>query len=234
MPTMAIVADSDNEYWIGTTGGLWRLDTDGVQRFGGGDALPGDLPSARVMDILRDREGGLWIALLDGGIARLPARWRNFSIWRHRPGDERSLQHTVSDAVSVDDRGGIWVSSSRDGIDHIDAASGQVERLGARLAVQGSPLRSLLRIGNHLWVGHYRGIRRYSLDDGKFVELPVADDAPNALPRGYVNRLLRAPDGMLWASLRGGGVARIDPLDIGHPRLFDRSWARSAVRTSLT
>ena len=211
MPTMAMLAGSAGDFWIGTTAGLWRLDADGEQRFGGGDALPGDLPSTRVMDILRDREGGLWIALLDGGIARLPARWRNFSVWRHRPGQEDSLQHAVSDAASVDSEGAIWVSSARDGIDRIDPVRGTVERFGARLDVQGSPLRSLLHIGHHLWVGHYRGIRRYALDDHGHVELPVAEDSPTALPRGYVNRLLQAPDGGLWASLRGGGVAHIDP-----------------------
>ena len=209
--TMAVLAESEKEYWIGTTGGLWRIDGEGEQRFGVGDALPGELPSARVMDILRDREGGLWIALLDGGIARLPARWRNFSTWRHRPGDVHSLQHSVPEAVSVDSGGGIWVSSGRDGIDHIDATSGRVERLGERFAVQGSVLRSLLRVGDQLWVGHYRGLRRYAIADGSHIELPVADGTSDGLPQGFVNRLLRAPDGMIWASLRGGGVARIDP-----------------------
>ncbi|SFN11484.1 hybrid sensor histidine kinase/response regulator [Dokdonella immobilis] len=212
--TMAVLSESANEFWIGTTGGLWRIDGEGEQRFGGGDSLPGELPSTRVMDILRDREGGLWIALLDGGIARLPARWRNFSTWRHRPGDEHSLQHSAPEAVSVDSEGGVWVSSGRDGVDHIDAASGRVERLGGRFSVQGSVLRSLLRVGDQLWLGHYRGIRRYALKDGSHIELPLAEGTRDGLPQGYVNRLLRTPDGMLWASLRGGGVARIDPSNL--------------------
>ena len=211
MATMAVLTEAGGSYWIGTTAGLWRQDADAQLRFGGGDALPGDLPSARVMDILRDHEGGLWFALLDGGIARLPARWRNFSVWRHRPGEVDSLQHTHSEAVSIDAEGGVWISSGRDGIDRLDGKTGRIERYGARLRVQGSPLRSVLRIGNDLWVGHFRGIRRYSLADSSHVELATADASPNALPRGGVNRLVHAADGPLWASLRGGGVARIDP-----------------------
>ena len=163
------------------------------------------------MDVLRDREGGLWVAMFDAGIARLPARWKNFAVWRHRPGQANSLLHTQTEGVSVAVDGGIWVSSGRDGLDHIDGKSGDVERYGARLKATGSQLRAMLQIGDQLWVGHQRGIRRYSLDDGSMLELPVAADSAQALPRGYVNRMTRAPDASLWASVRGGGVVRIDP-----------------------
>lgn len=211
MATVAVVSEADGGRWIGTTAGLVRLENGVQTRYGGGEALPGDLGSSRVMDILRDREGGLWIALFEGGVARLPARWRNFSVWRHRPGQDKSLRHTISEAVSVDADGGIWVGGGRDGVDHIDGISGEVIRHGARLDVQGSTLRSILQVGDFLWVGHQRGIRRYALDGSGMVELPVDTDSSTALPGGYVNQILIDADSMLWASLRGGGVARIDP-----------------------
>ena len=211
MATMAMLDDRAGGYWFGTTAGLWHLRGEQTQRFGGDDALPGELASSRVMDVMRDHEGGLWIALFDAGVARLPARWRNFSVWRHRPGETNSLQHTQAEGISVDDGGGVWVSSGRDGIDHIDAGSGDVVHHGQRLKASGSQLRSLLQIGDVLWVGHQRGIRRYDLKAGSAIELPVGNARADALPRGFANRLLRAADGQLWASLRGGGVARIDP-----------------------
>ena len=210
MPTMAMVAEAADRYWFGTTGGLLHLIGAEQRRYGGSDALPGELPSSRVMDVLRDREGGLWVAMFDAGVARLPARWQNFAVWRHRAGQSQSLLHTHSEGVSVADDGGIWVSSGRDGLDRIDGVSGEVVQHGARLAAKGSQLRSLLQVGDHLWVGHQRGIRRYALGDGTMIELAVADDSSEALPRGYVNRLVRGPDGALWASVRGGGVARIE------------------------
>ncbi len=211
MPTTVTISESNADFWIGTTAGLLRMQGDVSHRYGGGDALPGELPSTRVMDVLRDREGGLWVAMFDAGVARLPARWRSFSIWRHRAGDEHSLLHTHTEGVSIDERGGIWVSSGRDGLDHIDAVSGKVDHHGARLGAKGSQLRALLQVGNELWVGHQRGIRIYALADAKLTELAVAADSAEVLPRGYANHLLRAPDGFIWASLRGGGVARIDP-----------------------
>ena len=215
MATMAMLDDRAGGYWFGTTAGLWHLRGEQKQRFGGDDALPGELASSRVMDVMRDHEGGLWIALFDAGVARLPARWRNFSVWRHRPGETNSLQHTQAEGVSVDAGGGIWVSSGRDGLDHIDAFSGAVVHHGQRLKAAGSQLRSLVQIGDELWVGHQRGIRRYALKEGSVIELPLDNASAHALPRGFVNRLLRAADGQLWASLRGGGVARIDPATQG-------------------
>ena len=211
MATVAMASEADGTRWIATTAGLVRLANGTQTRYGGGDALPGDLSSARVMDVLRDREGGLWIGLLEGGIARLPARWRNFSVWRHRPGQEASLRHTVSEALSIDSEGGIWVAGGRDGVDHIDSASGDIVRHGDRLNVQGSKLRSVLQVGEFLWVGHQQGIRRYALDGSGMIELPVDAESTAALPRGYVNQMLLDANSILWASLRGGGVARIDP-----------------------
>ena len=211
MPTMAMVSTSPDRYWFGTTGGLLHVIGGELHRYGGSDTLPGELPSSRVMDVLSDREGGLWVAMFDAGIARLPARWKNFAVWRHRPGQANSLLHTHTEGVSVANDGGIWVSSGRDGLDHIDAASGEVERYGARLKASGSQLRAILQIGDQLWVGHQRGVRRYNLSDGRMLELPIAADSAQALPRGYVNRMALAPDASLWVSVRGGGVARIDP-----------------------
>jgi signal transduction histidine kinase/CheY-like chemotaxis protein/streptogramin lyase len=211
LPILAVLPESADSYWIGTNAGLLHLEGNEQQRYGGGDTLPGELPSGRIMDILRDREGGLWVATFDGGVARLPARWKNFQVWRHRPGQDDSLAHTLIEGVSVNEDGGIWVSSGRDGLDLVDGLSGKVLHQGTRLQPNQGRLRSLLQLDGYLWVGYQRGIRRYALAGDGMINLPVASDSAEALPSGYVNHLLRGPDGNLWASLRGGGIARIDP-----------------------
>jgi signal transduction histidine kinase/streptogramin lyase/ActR/RegA family two-component response regulator len=211
LPVLVVLPESADSYWIGTNAGLLHLTGKEQQRYGGGDTLPGELPSGRIMDILRDREGGLWVATFDGGVARLPARSKNFQVWRHRPGQDNSLAHTLIEGVSVNDQGGIWVSSGRDGLDLVDGGTGQVIHHGPRLQPNHGRLRSLLQLDGNLWVGYQRGIRRYTLLDGSMTDLPVSTDSADALPSGYVNRLLSGPDASLWASLRGGGIARIDP-----------------------
>ncbi len=207
---LALVRDSEGALWIGAHTGLLRVDADGDARYGSVEPLPGELPGTRVMDILRDREGGLWFALLDGGIARLSAHWRNFSVWRHAPGVQASLLHNRVQGIDIDAANGIWISSGRDGVDHIDAR-GKITRHGARLGVRNELLRAVLAQQDVLWLGHQRGLRRYHLPSAGVVELPVDNADPNALPGGYLDQLRAGADGSIWAVARGGGVAHIDP-----------------------
>lgn len=207
---MAMVREPDGRFWIATTSGLISIDGGKIQRYGREEPLPGDVPSERAMDVLRDHEGGLWFAFFDGGVARLSARAHSFSSWRHYPGRTASLLHNAVESVSVDQRGDVWATSGGNGLDRIDALTGRVERFGARLDAQRSRMRASTRIGDHLWVGHQRGLRRYSLTDDSMIDFSAASSAPSTLPAGFVLRLALAPEGILWAAVVGGGVARIN------------------------
>lgn len=207
---MAMVREPDGRLWIATTSGLISIENGKSQRYGREEPLPGDVPSERLMDILRDHEGGLWFAFFDGGVARLSARAHSFSSWRHYPGREESLLHNTNESVSVDANGDIWATSGVNGIDRIDGRSGKVERFGAKLGAQRHRMRASMRIGDYLWIAHQRGLRRYSLKDNSVTEFSAASAAPSTLPSGFVSRLLLDPSSVLWASVVGGGVVRIN------------------------
>lgn len=206
----AMVHDGEGRLWAGTSNGLLRIDHGIAQRLGGGEPLPGDLPGVRIMDILKDHEGGLWFAVTDGGVARLSAHSRNFSAWRHRPSDIGSLKHTRIAGVGVHPRGELWAVSGLDGLDRIDTSSGVVSRHGAEPGVGKSQLRSVLALDDDVWVGSRTGLRRYSLDGSGVLEIPNGA-ASTAVPVGYIDYLKAAPDRTIWLVARGGGVARLDP-----------------------
>ncbi|MBO9664691.1 hybrid sensor histidine kinase/response regulator [Dokdonella sp.] len=206
--------------WIGVSGGLMRSDARGLHRYGAVESSPGAYPGARTMDILHDGEGGTWFALYDGGVARLPPHWRNFSVFRHVPGDDGSLARPRAKTLMQDASGAIWVGSGSDGLDRIDADSGRIERWGERLRLSGSPLSAVLPQGDaHVWVGTASALRRYSLRDLGAVEVPMDLRRADALPPGIVDQLVTARDGSVWVGVRGGGVARMaaDP-----PRVLAR------------
>src|SRR5574337_46556 len=90
--TLASLRGNDGSLWIAERGGLVRVGADGSTRFeqptpGVAGSLPGHLPDG----LFRDHEGGLWVAMVDGGLAYLPPQWRAFSMFRHVPGDPDSL-----------------------------------------------------------------------------------------------------------------------------------------------
>lgn len=222
-PPLAVsaLARSDaGELWIGLLNGVARLDARGLHKYNSDEAVAGAFPGTRTMDILADREGGVWFSLLDGGIARLPPHWRNFAAYRRMPGDPASLMRSHVKSIGIDGERAAWFASGNDGLDRIDRASGAIERWGERLGIRGQRLTAVLPVdGDQVWVGFQTGLRVYSLKTLAVVEVPVDLTREDALPPGFVDILVRAPDGGVWASSHGGGVVRLgtDP-----PRVLRR------------
>jgi signal transduction histidine kinase/ligand-binding sensor domain-containing protein len=223
-PTLMVSAlardNSDDSVWLGLLSGLARFDAHGLQRYNAEESAPGAYPGTRTMDIRADSEGGVWFALFDGGVARLPPHWRNFAAFRHIPGDTASLTRSRVKALGVDGTRAVWAASGNDGLDRIDRASGQIERWGERLHIAGQRLTAVLPdADDHIWVGFQTaGLRRYSLKTLDAIDLPVDLVRADALPTGFVDNLARAADGSLWVSAHGGGVARVagDPPRVQH------------------
>ncbi|MGA8277797.1 MAG: two-component regulator propeller domain-containing protein [Rhodanobacteraceae bacterium] len=212
-PPLGVVSlahDAKGALWIGTYHGLARQDADGLHRYEPGEGTPGTLPGTRVTDILADAEGGIWFSLFDGGVARLTPHSRNFAGFRHRIGDPSSLSFPQVHALAVAPDGAIWASSGRDGLDRIDPADGHIAHWAERLHGVTHVVWSILPEGtDRLWIGHAEGLRLVALDGTGTIELPVDARRADALPPGYVDHLVRARDGSLWASAHGGGIIHI-------------------------
>jgi len=206
--------DAAGELWIATRGGLNRLASNGrLDAYLENAALPGSIPANAVFDVLRDREGGIWFALREAGIARLAPQWRNFALFRHDPENPASLSGNHVQGMDLDARGRIWTVNSAGGIDRLDPATGAVERFATRWSVPDRALWSVLDDRNgQLWVGHTRGLRIYRIDSGEFSDLAVDPKRPDALTKGALHQLLLDADGAVWALARGGGMHRIDAL----------------------
>ena len=213
---IALARDSDGHLWAATSQGLLRDDGDRWEAFAAGERDRGEVPGTRAFDAMRDREGNLWFAFADGGVARLPPHADRFGVWQGG-GRARSLTHTRLAGVAADPRGGAWVISDTDGLDHV-GSDGAVTRHGARIP-GGTALRAIAATDGHAWIGRWRGVLRYEPERSRVDELPVGKTA-DVLPEAPVVLLRVAPDGRLWAVARSGGVSRIDPRS-----LAVRTWA---------
>ena len=215
--------------WIATRQGLDHLASDGrIDVYTENAGMPGSLPGKKVFDALRDREGGLWLATTDGGLAQLPAQWRNFALFRHDPGNVHSLSENRVQGMAEDARGGVWAVNIDGGIDRIDPGTGKVERYAERWKVPEKVLWSVLPDRNgQLWIGHAHGLRVYQLQSGKFRDVPVDAARSDALAPGAVNLLVQDGTGAIWASADGGGVHRIDPLTLRVERYQTAAGLRS-------
>ena len=211
--SLSLVRDTAGELWIGTRTGIDRREADGrLHGYIENAYLPGSLHSTTIYDALRDAEGSLWFTTLDGGVAMLPPRWRDFATFRADPSDAQSLSSNHVQGLAADAQGGVWSVNTDGGIDRLDPQTGKVERYAQRFDIPDKALWSILpdRDGQ-LWVGHGRGLRVYDLQSGKFRDIPVDGKRTNALARGVVSLLAQDHAGDVWAAVNGAGVHRINP-----------------------
>lgn len=211
-----IATGASGELWVATRHGLnWLAPSGEIAKYVENPAVPGAFPGDMVFDAMRDREGNLWFATLEGGAVKLPAAWRNFSLYRNDPGNSRSLSTNRTQGLAAGADGRVWAVNLDGGIDRLDPMTGAVERLAdSRLSVPDKSLWSVLpdRHGQ-LWIGHAHGLRVYELQSGNFVDIPVDAGKPDALAPGLVYHLAEDGSGMVWVSTYGssGALHRIDP-----------------------
>ena len=197
-------------------GGLWMLEGTGGERRLRALRPDGSISSARVLShwpedppaaFLEDRQGNLWIGLLQAGIVRIApdGTVRRFS---RRDG----LGSESIRGLLLDREGNVWAATDGGGLSRFTPRrfqmSGRAEGLPSEIiyAVTPAPEAS----GGGLWVAtHGGGVQR--LRDGTFSREPGFDAFPWAL---HV-----AADGVLWvgdlmeglATRQNGHVARLIP-----------------------
>lgn len=203
-----IIADRNGGYWLGTRSGL-RYAHEGKVRDATAYAALGGVEL--VLDMLEDHEGGLWFALRNVGLIRLPPDWRNFSVLHEGRRERGGLHSDHVFGASADAVGGLWLMH-RDGVLEHVAPGGDVT------AYLDSPeVRSTMRMGSavlaradgRLWLGHARGLSLFDPASGTLQHW-YADDGPDAPPRGLVDLLRQDAQGGLWLSAYGGGLQQRD------------------------
>ncbi|HJU25435.1 MAG TPA: two-component regulator propeller domain-containing protein, partial [Rhodanobacteraceae bacterium] len=203
----ASLRGTHGEIWIARQDGIDVLAADGTTRhYASHPGVPGSLPGTVPMGLLRDHEGGIWIALLDGGVAYLPPQWRAFDAWRHRPDEDNSLALDRVRALAIAPDGTLLAGGAQGGVDRLDLRSGDVDHLANAAGLRNSSISALARDARgRLWIGHRHGLRM--LDGRRVHDIGVGD----ASLRHGVWALLVARDGDVYYAGVGTGVTRVDP-----------------------
>jgi signal transduction histidine kinase/CheY-like chemotaxis protein/sugar lactone lactonase YvrE len=191
--------------WIAERGGLEHIGADGVGHLeqptpGVTGSLPGHLPDG----LFRDHEGGLWVAIVDGGLAYLPPQWRALSMYRHVPGDPASLARNRVRALALAGDGTLWVGGPGM-LDRLDPVTGKVRHVEIPKLDHSSISALAEDASGRLWIGTHTGCFVW---DGRHLHQVDAGDP--ALRHG-VWRLFAARDGAVYFAGVGTGVFRVAP-----------------------
>jgi signal transduction histidine kinase len=199
--------------WLGTQGGLLRLDD--LRLFTSRDGLSAD----DVRAIAEDQDGGLWVGTEGGGLNRLrDGRFTCFTKTNGLPGNSIS-------AIEVDSDGVLWVATSG-GLARFH--SGKWTRYSKREGLASNSLGYLLEDGHgHLWVGSNAGLmrlkkselNRFAEDSSALISCRVYGEV-DGLPAtectaGSQPGALCARDGRLWfPTIRGLAWLNLARLDL--------------------
>ena len=202
---MSSVRDAAGRLWVGTQKGLFLQARPGgpVTAVADQPVLYGNLPGTWVWQLMVDREGGMWAALYDGGVAYLGPGWNRFSRFTHTPDDPSSLRDAIATTMARGKDGRhVWVGQRGGRVDRLDPVTGAVEH--AISGLRGDVVGMTEDASNRLWVVVQGALYRDT--DGR---LDRVDPAGAMLQRPL--EVESGPDGQMYARTFGQGLFRIDP-----------------------
>jgi len=206
-----MVQDSRERIWIGTAGGLVRMDDDGLRVFTPEDGLPGNF----IIALHEDSEGRVWVGTGFGLAGSLGERFEAISLLHL---DEAMYVYGIH---TDPQRDSLWLATDR-GLIRFDPASGDMTIVGR---VAGLPIDKLFQAVQDqrggMWLTSNRGILRIDRENAH----AFADGRADAVDY----ELYAEGDGMVSAQANGGagpaaawhagriwiataaGVAAVDP-----------------------
>ena len=153
--TVRVITDfSENELLIGSDNGLYVFNKLNQQFLRVDDPMdPRSLSDQSVFALLKDAEGGLWIATYMGGVNYLASQTKGFEY--HPPIFNSNLNtgKVINQFCETKDMN-IWIAS-QDGLKLLNTKTQELESLVLPGKIKKLDIRSLLLDGDNLWIGTY-------------------------------------------------------------------------------
>ena len=220
----SLLLDRDDALWVGSAAGLQRRakNSKGFERI---DArwLTGHSPSDRqaleivlqqkIMTLFQARDGKLWFATREYGVAWLDPRTRQLQRLDPAVVSPRDWVKTIAQP----DPGQIWLGSYGDGVYIVSSADGSlIEHLKHDPALPNSLALDLIGAllpdeSGLLWVGTWGGgLQRYNPGSRAIRTLRHSPTRPRGLSHANVRSMLETPDGKLLVGTKGNGIDILD------------------------
>jgi len=214
----------DNRVWIATLGGgLFQVDAD-TGRTVDIDALlgrPNAIGDGRVMSLLQDHTGTLWIGTMASGLRKLDPSGHLRSI-PVKAGDPHSLSAPGIMTIYEARDGRIWAGTFGGGVNVIDPVTGLIQQLphgSGRGTISSANVSSITQDrSGHFWIGTDGGGLDLARADGTVVSVYQHDPGnPASLPANTVYSLAVDAQDRMWVATDGGGLALV----VGSPEAPD-------------
>lgn len=212
---LAMCKDNFGQLWLATTKGLaiYHPETGKTESYRPVPLMQHSLPDERLISLMQDRHGLMWIGTWNEGFTHTPVKESGFSLVETAPGNpmNRSLEQVQKICWNPD---GHIHASTWQGMAEVNTSNSRLRKIPGDSALAGSiPTSRLWGIysdsKDRLWVGtHYQGLYCRTKADGPFVKM-------DTLP-GYNSRLRFSSEisedrkSRIWVGSFGEGLAEWD------------------------
>lgn len=212
----ALAEGADGRIWIGTREGLNYYDRSSgaikrqPQRLGDEGTVLDD----RILALLIDRSGALWVGAWNGLSRRLPGAERFERIYGDLPG--RSLRGVQILSLRLLDDGRIGVGTAQIGSFLLNADGSNLRAIPADadspFGIASYSLVMLQPNADELWMGGFGGIMVVDAQSGRLLRRLEPDPSiASGLSHSQVRTMLLDQAGQVWIGGYGGGLQRHDP-----------------------
>lgn len=180
-----------------------------VRRF----TVDNGLSQSDVADIVRDRQGFLWIATQDG-LNRFDGY--SFVVHRHSAQDPESISDNAIWALAAAKDGSLWIGTFAGGLNRYDPITGHFKRFLHDASREGSiswnNVTSVVEdLHGSIWAGTWGGgLNRLDRATGTFTRFQHDPADTTTLPGNRIYSLAATPSGRIWVGA-WDGLSLFDP-----------------------
>jgi PAS domain S-box-containing protein len=217
---LSLFEDHDGDLWVGTypagVNYAKRVTASAIRTHPALPGIPYALSHGGVRAFEEEAGGDLWVGTDGGGLNRLDRETDRWLVYRHDPGDARSLSGDSVTSLCRDSQGRLWVGTYGGGLSLRDPRTGRFRRYlpepGRPQSLSSDRVWRVVEDGaRRLWVAtRGGGVERYDPSIDGFIHYRHDPANRRSLAHDNVLALLATRSGELWAGTYSG-VARWDP-----------------------
>lgn len=214
-----VYCDSRNRLWIGTWSGL-ALATKGedgqftFRQFRHNDQDTASLGGNRIMRVLEDHAGRIWIATRGGGLNLFHEQDSTFVHFKYDPDNPRSISSDDVCTIFEDSQERFWVGTFTEGLNLFDVEKGDFTRIyhdpDNREGIGSNSVYSIMEDQSGLlWIGA-GGLNILNVEGNRFGLYRHQEKNEHSLSYNDVSSFYEDAFGKIWIGTEGGGLNRFD------------------------
>lgn len=170
----AIMEGSENDIWLGTHNGLYRLKPDsGILKKYRHKTEKGN--SSVVYSLYEDQHKNIWLGTYSG-LKKYDRSKRSFEVYKHQGSDENSISTNRVFDINQDADGYLWIGTMGGGLNRMDPYNGNFRHFTEKDGLSNNVVYNIIidSLG-YLWLSTNKGLSRFDPENKSFVNYDIND-----------------------------------------------------------